>query len=365
MKNKIYVDPDWISGETCVFNISNTGDRLYAKGKISQMRKPFVEKLTSEGYEIIDDGQNIDVNTICLTPYQNSLVDDEKSIVEYKRAFDKQIKESAGDSFSYPKTQSLEEYFKNPFFPAVFKNELTNGGKDKFLIENEYQLSVIMDFYNRYITDEKFHEDLSLCVAQQYLESPTKFATYMRVLCAGSGDVMGASLKYANIISKPSDNFGLLDGIFLSPTSRYYIAAKKMFNYYSGGGEIGFCQPKYSHEKAKILEEHNIDAKHIAIPEQIMEVCNNVMRNCNREIGVMCGFDFMMNKEDGKWYYLENQAFPAVDEWAQVKRLRVPTFHGVDSYLEMLKLSLQAREEALRLTIEQRNDDNYQPRLLK
>ena len=42
----------------------------------------------------------------------------------------------------------MEEFFINPFFPVVLKNELTNGGVDKFFIKNESQLNVIKKFYN-------------------------------------------------------------------------------------------------------------------------------------------------------------------------------------------------------------------------
>lgn len=116
-----------------------------------------------------------------------------------------------------------------------------------------------------------------------------------------------------------------------------------------------------------ILKEHGLNPQNLKLPDEVMDVCTNIMQNCNREIGVLCGIDFMLNKNDSKWYYLENQAFPAIDEWAYGKRIKLPNGHNIDSYLEILKIELQTRYESLLLTINQRNQDkeNYQPRLIK
>ena len=44
----------------------------------------------------------------------------------------------------------------------------------------------------------------------------------------------------------------------------------------------------------------------------------------NKTLGVICGIDFIYNEKDNKWYYLEIQAFPAIDEWAVTKGIKIP-----------------------------------------
>lgn len=89
-----------------------------------------------------------------------------------------------------------------------------------------------------------------------------------------------------------------------------------------------------------------------------MDVCRNIMLNCNREIGVLCGIDFILNKTDGKWYYLENQAFPAIDEWAQTKNISLPNGHNVKGYIKVLELELETRYEALMQLVNYRNNND-------
>lgn len=122
-----------------------------------------------------------------------------------------------------------------------------------------------------------------------------------------------------------------------------------MFGYYSLGGEISFPQPRYSDEKKAILEAHNIDKEHPEVPEEIRSVAANIMQECNKELGIIAGFDFIQNAKNGKWYYLENQAFPAIDEWAKNKGYDIPKAHNAKNYLKYLELDMAARYEALKL----------------
>lgn len=74
------------------------------------------------------------------------------------------------------------------------------------------------------------------------------------------------------------------------------------------------------------------------------------MHNCNAEIGVMCGMDFMLNYEDGKWYYLENQTPPAIDEWARTKNIVIPISPNLKNYIKVNEIELHTSEEALMST---------------
>lgn len=348
MGQKVYVEKTWVTGETCLYPITNQIEYLQAKKYITKIRTNFIQKIQEEGYEITYEKDEIDDNTICLIMDDTAICKEQIDISEYKKRFDQKIKEGAGSNFHYPYSLRISDYFNHPFFPAVFKNELTNGGEDKFLIEEQQQLDMIKSFYEQYHKNPKYQHALDCSIFQQYLETPSKYNTYLRVLVAASGDILGASLKYSARTTK-SDTSGLLEQVFLNPDSKYFLNAKKMFNYYSGGGNISFCQPRYSEEKTKILKEHGIDPTNPKVPEEVFDVCKNIMENCHREIGVLCGIDFMLNKEDNHWYYLENQAFPAIEEWAQTKGISIPSSHNIKGYLKYLELELEPRKEALTL----------------
>ena len=137
----IFVEPSWVTGETCLFFIKNSMEYAMASSKLAKIRKEFLLRLEKEGFIITFD-RNYDKDTICLTMDGESFG---PSITEneYIKCFNECIAKSGGDKFNYPKTLNVEQYFENSFFPAVFKNTITNGGVDKFLIENQEQLNII------------------------------------------------------------------------------------------------------------------------------------------------------------------------------------------------------------------------------
>lgn len=323
----VFVEPSWVTGETCLYNISNRLEYLQAKNKLTKTRKDFLLRLEQEGFVVT--------------------LDKEADLKSYKRQFDKKMFEAGGPNLNYPFSLAIEEYFENPFFPAVFKNEATNGGVDKFLIETVEQVESIKKFYKDYQSNTKIKEAFDSCIFQQLLEAPTDYKTYIRVLMASSGDVMGASLKYSKVDMQKRKPLGLFEQIFLDESSAYFIDSSSMFNYYSGGGNISFAQPRYSFDKQEILKAHGIDPTHPTIPSEVLEVASSISEKCNEELGIMCGFDFMLNEKDNKWYYLENQAFPAIEEWADMKRITLPKVRTVNDYIKYLTFELEARHDAL------------------
>ena len=138
-----------------------------------------------------------------------------------------------------------------------------------------------------------------------------------------------------------------------------------MFNYYSTGEIISFFQPKYSDEKQKILKAHNIDPNNPKVPEDILEVTKNIMEKCNKELGIICGFDFIQDDIDKKWYYLENQAFPSIDEWLFKKGMKIPKVNSLDSYVYYNELELSARYEALISQTKKKLEKKQEIKLLK
>ena len=183
--------------------------------------------MINAGFTISYSKEDIDENTICLIMDNTSLCDNNTPIEEYERLIIEKISTSGGKNFHYPLSLSMGEYFANPFFPAVFKNPNLNCGKDKFLVETEEQLEKIIAFYEENKDNSKYKDALSCVIFQQYIKTPSKYDTYLRVLVGGAGEVMGASLKYSARTEAKDNLNGLFEQVFLNPNSKYFIGAKK------------------------------------------------------------------------------------------------------------------------------------------
>lgn len=351
----VFIEPDWVIGKTCLWKITNPIEYSYARGKLTKIRKDFILRLEKENFVITFD-RNYDKDTICLVMDGESLCSFETDETDYKKLFDECIAKAGGENFNYPKTMKVEEYFKNPFFPSVFKNESANGGIDKFLIENEKQLEVIKKIYSNV---PQLKEGFKSVIFQQLIEPPTKYKTYLRVLMGASGDVLGASLKYSKKEERKRQLQGVFEKLLWDENSPYYVDCQGMFNYYSGGGDIYFNQPRYSTEKEGILEAHGINPDNPQIPSEVLEVAKSIITKCNRQLGVICGMDFIFNEIDKKWYYLENQAFPAIEEWANERNIKVNSIKSIDDYIKYLSLELETRRDALIMYMNKKlSDDN-------
>ena len=350
----IFVEPKWITGETCLFTIKDPFEYMHARSKVTKMRTEFLARLEREGFVITTDKENVPEGAIYLIMDDTAICDysTPHTIGFYKKLFDQRIMEAGGEQLNYPYSLSMEEYFQNPFFPAVFKNESTNGGIDKFLIETPEQVEIIKRFYRDFSSNKTYKNAFSCSIFQQLIEPPTNGKSYMRVLMSASGDVMGASLKYSKSGSYRREAEGLFEQHFWNPESPYYLNCSGMFNYYSEGENISFSQPRFSTEKAKVLLEHGIDPSHPEVPSEVLEVATSIATKCNRELGIMSGMDFILNKHDGKWYYLEIQAFPAIEEWAVTKGIKKLKKGDIDDYINYLKISLEARYAALMMCME-------------
>lgn len=363
----LFVEPSWITGQSCLFTITDRQE--YRKGLmgLSKIRKEFLKQLEEEGFVITTDKQDIKNDIIYLIMNDQSLFIDEVPINVYKRAFDKRIFASGGEKLCYPHSVSMEEYFDYPFFPAVFKNELMNGGIDKFLIETPEQLITLKKFYNKYKDNKYYADAFSGSIFQQLIETPTEYHTYMRVLMSASGDILGASLKYSSCNDYQREPRGIFEKHFWDKNSEFYLNCNGMFNYYSGGGNINFSQKHFNYEQEQILKAHGIDPEDLKVPDDVLEVAANIAYNCNKELGIMCGIDFIFNKEDNKWYYLEIQSFPAIDEWAIPRKKRIPNVRNINDYIKYNALDLEARYEALMLYMAKKQDldNNHKLRLHK
>ena len=96
------------------------------------------------------------------------------------------------------------------------------------------------------------------------------------------------------------------------------------------------------------------DPSHPEVPNEVLDVATSIATKCNRELGIMSGMDFILNKHDGKWYYLEIQAFPAIEEWAVTQGIKKLKKGNIDDYINYLKLSLEARYAALMMCMQKK-----------
>lgn len=345
----------WLNGDSELFGILDPV--LHRMGNIilTRERSEFIRQLKEKGFKVTSNKKDIDENTIFLVVDETLTHEDIHDISGYKKKFDAIMFANGGENFHYPKTVKPTEYFANPFYPAVFKNEARNGGVDKFLIENPYQAKKLEMFYRRSMMDPLFRSEWKSVILQQRIKTPTEYDTYMRVLVAGSGEVLGSSLKCSRLMPRSCTLDGLFERALIRPDSPYCIGVKKMFNYYSGGESISLEKPgALDEEKRHILEAHGFDPDNLHVPDEVLDVCQNLMSRCPKELGVICGIDFILNKADGKWYYLENQSSPAINEWAIPRGVNVPEHTDFTSYLAILSVELRARYEAFMMTYEKK-----------
>ncbi len=345
---KVFVEPSWVTGETCLFGIKNQVSKLefaHIQKRLQELREEVLRTLISEGYIITYDKTDTD-NVVSFIMNDEAITLDD-DMVDYKREFDQRMFTAGGETLHYPFTLSFYDYLKNPFFPAVLKNEVMNGGIDKFLITSEEQVSILKKLLEDKISKPGYKEMFDSLVCQQFIKNPEGYKSYIRVLMSASGEVMGASLKYTKEEKIKKEPSSPLEKILLTPTSPYYLNCETMFNYYANGGSISFYQPKYSTLTSKVLKDHNIDPTHPEIPEDVLTSCKNIMKKCNRELGIMVGFDFIYNDLDKTWYYLENQAFPAIDEWLVKNGSKPLKVNSTQDMLMLFALEATARIESL------------------
>lgn len=361
-KQKVYIYKKWFEAEVDFIDQPINETILLGKNFLKAERLKFVSKLQSAGIEVVTDPKKFDKDTICLVTSPD-LIPKNNKFGNVQTVLNRKIFAVAGDNFNYPTTQDIITYIKRPFLPAVFKNTGVNCGTDKFLISTPEQLTKILGYFRNCME----RHDLSLpwgdVSFQQVIETPTEYKTYMRVLVSGSGEVLGSSLKCSHNQPNSVTLDGEFEKLFLRPNSPLYISAKKMFNYYSGGESISLERPgNLSIEQKKILVAHGFNPNNLQVPEEVLDVCKNIMINSNVELGVICGIDFILNARDGHWYYLELQSYPAIDEWTTARGLPLPEEGDLTSYLVRRTVELDLRYEALMMTIRKRQELESQPK---
>ena len=279
----------------------SNGENIYLRNETDP--KLYVSLLL-KGYKVIKNISDADEKTIYVTGRRQDYLC--KTYEEYRNKVINSIDNSFMNndiirpntlSFSY---EDLFNYkYKTPF---VLKNENQNGGREKFLINNEedYENLIkackvllnkkIIDFnflklndirfkvdYNRYLT-ENF-------TVQEYINTPSEFNTTVRILTTSFNDLLYASLKYnkkEDYIDKTSLLGYLLWKVY--PLSTKSIVSNTL----SGGKNILLGENNYIKEEKILLDKHNINSNKF---NELLEVSKKIHNEYKKELGIICGFD--------------------------------------------------------------------------
>ena len=283
--------------------------------------------LMYKGYTIVNDIRDTESSTIYLTGRRQDYVC--KTTLEYKNMVDKKIQgllsendivKPKTEKFSY---QDLVDYkYKIPF---VLKNENQNGGREKFLIANEEDYEKLIDACTFLIkgklvsernTDLKYKIDYDKYLdtnfsVQDYIETPSKFNTTVRLLTSSSNDLLYAALKY-NTKEEYIDDTTLL-GYLLS--SKYKLSSKSIVsNTLSGGKNLLIGEYNYKENARRLLDAHNIDSDQF---KNVVKTSQDIHEELKSELGILCGFDYIYDKNKQKWFLLEYHSRPMVGDYSR------------------------------------------------
>lgn len=286
--------------------------------------------LLAKGYHLVNHVVEADIDTIYLTGQRQ--IYGFRSREEYLSDLDDRICDSLRmrnirkpKSYHFSYTDLVNHKYQLPF---VFKNEILNGGREKYLIEtpDDYEnLIAACDF----LLDRRVFcllpfdsDDIKMKInyekylnsgftVQEYIETPTEFNTTVRVVTSSSHDVLYSTLKY-NEPSESVDDTSLLGFLLreIFPLSTPSIVS----NTVSGGENILLGENGYSDFDKRMLDRHHIDSEQF---QDVIESSLDAHQECQRELGIICGFDFIYDKNRGKWYMLEYHDKPMVGDYSR------------------------------------------------
>lgn len=110
----------------------------------------------------------------------------------------------------------------------------------------------------------------------------------------------------------------------------------------------------YSELEQEILSAHGIDPNNVVIPKTVEKACINVAVNCCRELGAICGMDFIYDEENHEWKYLEEHEKPMLYSYAEKYNLDYD-FSSDDFFNIHALLNLRIRIHSLHLVMHQKN----------
>lgn len=341
-------------------------DLPYSKGQSIYIRmetdpKLFIS-LISKGYKIIKNIKEANNNTIYVTGRRQDYICSNND--EYMKLIDNGIQESLKDNgISKPNTidfsykDLIEHKYKLPF---VLKNENQNGGREKFLINTEEDYDNLINSIKLLINKKLLFltvddlDNLKLKIdydkyldtnfkIQEYIDTPTEFNTTVRLITTPSNDLLYSVLKYKEK-DKYIDDTTLL-GYLLSKV--YPLSTKSIVsNTLSGGKNILLNEDKYTSLEEEILEEHNINSNRF---NDLVKASKFVHNKYKSELGIICGFDYIYDRNKKKWFLLEYHSRPMLGDYSKRQDIMY------SSEEEKLEAEGRVRATALSLVLKKTN----------
>lgn len=401
---EVYISEEWLAAhDEEIFPIPDDAD---TPGK--KERRAVVDYLTSLNYVVITDSSKVSENTFFFSPCRDLHIN--SSVEEYVAKKEALIKKSLeSTNVQPPKTIRFEpnRLPENMLpVPFVLKNEVAQGGTDKVLIETPKQLEIFKKFYEE-IYDYSFKEAIERArikydlgpdivfnedgssnsavgigrmnykkrlyedfIMQEYIKTPTKFNTSLRVVTSSSKDIICSSLKYSKISKDENSYYGLVDRYLCDASSLYYLGSKSIIsNTVAGGKSITLGEDNYNKEEQRVLSSHGIDPKNPIVPKDVEEASLSIAVNCRREIGAISGIDFIYDSKTKTWKYLEQQEYPMMYTYCKIFNLPYVVDTSYDKLREYIETTRRAdidsRLRALSLAMKKKNlnSDNQEKKL--
>lgn len=393
----LYIKPEWINTELQCINFPDIP--IIQSNPVYEAYKELFKCLYMNNYKVVTDSSLVGDDAFFLTPCLDKHINNTKEDYDFnkKNKIDFYLN-SEGITEPFSVSFPVDAFPINlPNLPFVLKNEESQGGMEKFLIKTSEQLSILKRFYdeiNQYARqktietvkskwacfpdlefDEEgysnkgiyvnfidykkvFHQNVRI---QSFVKTPTKYNTSLRVLTSSSGDILAASLKYL----EPSPNilekyFGLLDKYLSNPSSPYFLGSGSIVsNTVAGGNSILLEKDSYSELEQEILKSHGINPNNATVPADVAKACIKIASNCSREIGAICGLDFIYDEEEQAWKYLEEHEYPMLYSYAEKFNLPYAPLEN-DFFNASQLLDLRVRIHALYLTMKKKQIFNLE-----
>ncbi len=386
-----YIKPEWINQELHCINLPDVP--ISQSNPVYEAYKELFKYLFENGYKVVTDSSMVGNDAFFLTPCLDKHINNTKEDYAFKKKnkIDFYLNSEGITepfSISFP-TDSFPEIL--PSLPFVLKNEEGQGGTEKFILRTPEQIAILKRFYNEinfydrqkrieivkrqwscfpdlefdengrsnrgisidFVDYKKeFHQNMRI---QKFIKTPTKYNTSLRVLTSSSGDILASSLKYSESSTNTKEKYyGLFDRYLSDPSSPYFLSSESIVsNTIAGGNSILLEKDSYSELEQEILRAHGINPNNAIVPPDVMNACVKIASNCSREIGAICGLDFIYDAEEKNWKYLEEHEYPMLYSYAEKYNLPYDC-NADDFYTTNQLLDLRARLHALVLTMKKK-----------
>ena len=93
----------------------------------------------------------------------------------------------------------------------------------------------------------------------------------------------------------------------------YPLSTKSIVsNTLSGGDNIIIGESNYNDNERRVLESHGYDRDQF---DSLIQATRSVHEQCKEELGIMCGFDYIYDRERDKWFFLEYHSKPMLKSY--------------------------------------------------